>query len=138
MTIVKFMLSAILTAMIGIYLLRDLGLVELSVKSLSLGGQIVGGLLFGIGWALLGYCPGTSWGAVGEGRYDALWGIAGGWLGAALYAESYPFMQSTVLAWGDYGKITLPQLFGLHHWVMAALVAVAFLALFRFLEKKGL
>lgn len=138
MTIVKFMLSAILTAMIGIYLLRDMGMVELSIKGLSLGGQIGGGLLFGLGWGLLGYCPGTSWGAVGEGRYDAIWGIVGGWLGAALYAEVYPTMQSTVLAWGNFGKVTLPQLFGLNHWVMAGLLVMAFLFLFRFFEKKRL
>ncbi|HPE37640.1 MAG TPA: YeeE/YedE thiosulfate transporter family protein, partial [Spirochaetales bacterium] len=77
MTIVKFMLSNILVAMVGIYLLHDLGLVKLSVKATVLGPNIVGGLLFGLGWGLLGYCPGTSAGALGEGRLDALWGIAG-------------------------------------------------------------
>ncbi|MGE4290972.1 MAG: DUF6691 family protein [Desulfovibrio sp.] len=138
MTIVKFMLSAILVAMIGIYLLHDLGLIQLKIKATSLGGQVLGGLLFGAGWALLGYCPGTSWGALGEGRHDALWGIFGGWAGAALYAEAYPFMKAQVLPLGDYGKLTLPALFGLNHWVVVAVLAVAFLALFRFFERKGL
>jgi hypothetical protein len=50
MTIVKFMLSTVLIAMVGIYLLKDLGLVKLSVKSTNLGGNIIGGLLFGAGW----------------------------------------------------------------------------------------
>ncbi|MFZ5798551.1 MAG: YeeE/YedE thiosulfate transporter family protein, partial [Thermodesulfobacteriota bacterium] len=88
MTIVKFMLSTILTAMVGIYLLKDLGLIELSIKSTILGGNIIGGLLFGLGWGMLGYCPGTSMGALGEGRWDAVWGILGMLLGAALYAEA--------------------------------------------------
>ena len=73
MTILKFMLSAIVVASIGIYLLKDLGLIKLSVKSTSIGAQLLGGTLFGIGWGLLGYCPGTAAGALGEGRFDGLW-----------------------------------------------------------------
>lgn len=138
MTIVKFMLSAVLVAMIGIYLLHDLDLIKLSIKGVSLGGQIVGGLLFGIGWALLGYCPGTSWGALGEGRYDAFWGIFGGWVGAGLYAELYPTMKENLLPLGDFGKLTLPEMLGLNHWIVIALLCVAFLGLFRFFERKGL
>ena len=63
MTILKFMLSAIVVASIGIYLFKDLGLIKLSIKATSIGAQVVGGLLFGIGWGLLGYCPGTAAGA---------------------------------------------------------------------------
>lgn len=138
MTIVKYMLSTILVAMIGIYLLNDLGLVSLSIKATSLGGQIIGGLLFGIGWGLLGYCPGTSWGALGEGRFDALWGIFGGWAGAAIYAELYPAMKESILPLGAFGKLTLPGLLGLNHWVVIAVLVAAFLLLFRFFERKGL
>ena len=68
MTIVKFMLSSVLVAMVGVYLLKDLGLAKLSLKATVLGGNIIGGLLFGVGWGLFGYCPGTAVGAVGEGR----------------------------------------------------------------------
>ena len=82
MTIVKFMLSSVLVAMVGVYLLKDLGLVTLSIKPTILGGTVVGGLLFGIGWGLFGYCPGTAVGALGEGRWDALWGILGMLTGA--------------------------------------------------------
>ena len=67
MTIIKFMVTSVLVGMVGIYLLNDLGLVKLSVKSTNLGGNIIGGILFGLGWGILGYCPGTSAGAFGEG-----------------------------------------------------------------------
>ncbi len=69
MTIVKFMLSTILVAMVGTYLLKDLGLVKLSIKPTILGGVILGGLIFGIGWGLLGYCPGTSGWSTGGGKF---------------------------------------------------------------------
>jgi len=138
MTIVKFMLSTILVAMVGTYLLKDLGLVKLSIKPTILGSVILGGLIFGIGWGFLGYCPGTSAGALGEGRHDAIWGILGMLAGAALYAEAYPGMKKTVLTWGDLGKITFPQILGVNHWVIIAIIVIGGLLLFRWFEKKGL
>lgn len=138
MTILKFMLSAILVASVGVHLLADLGLATLSVKGTQLGAQVIGGLLFGIGWAMLGYCPGTSWGALGEGRFDGLWGILGGWLGAALYAEAYPAMKASVLSWGDFGTLTLPGLLGINHWLVIALLVLGCLLLFRLFERRRL
>jgi len=138
MTIVKFMLSAIIVASIGIYLFRDLGLIKLSMKSTSIGAQVVGGLLFGAGWGLLGYCPGTAAGAFGEGRMDGLWGILGMLCGGALYAEIHPFMDAHIIRIGDYGKIGLPQLTGLNHWVIILVLAVLSILLFRFFERKKL
>ena len=138
MTIVKFMLSTILVAMVGTYLLKDLGLIRLSIKPTILGGVILGGLLFGIGWGFLGYCPGTSAGALGEGRFDAIWGIFGMLVGAGLYAETYPALKSTVLTWGDLGKITFPQILGVNHWMVIPVFVAGGLLLFRSFEKKGL
>lgn len=138
MTIVKFMLSTILVAMVGTYLLKDLGLVKLSIKPTILGGVILGGLIFGIGWGLFGYCPGTSAGALGEGRWDALWGILGMLAGAALYAEAFPSMKKTVLTWGNLGKITLPQVIGVSHWIIIPLFVIGGLFLFRWFERKRL
>lgn len=138
MTIVKFMLTTILVGMVGVHLLVDLGLAKLSIKTLSLGGNLLGGVVFGLGWALLGYCPGTAGAALGEGRVDALAGMAGMVAGAALFAEFYPALKESVIAWGSLGKPTLPQLLGLGHWpVIAAFVAGGVLLL-RFIERKGL
>jgi hypothetical protein len=138
LTIVKFMLSAILVAMVGVYLLRDLGWARLSVKPTILGGNILGGLTFGLGWGLLGYCPGTAVGALGEGRWDALWGILGMLAGAAVFAEAYPFLKTTVLTWGNLGQITLPQVLGVNHWVVIPCMVLVALGFFAWLEKKGL
>jgi len=138
MTIVKFMFSTVVVGMVGVYLLKDFGLAKLAVKPTLLGANILGGLTFGIGWGLLGYCPGTSAGALGEGRWDAIWGILGMLAGAALYAEAFPFMKKTVLTWGDLGNLTLPEVLGLSPWVIIPVFAVAALALFTWFEKKGL
>ncbi len=138
MTIVKFMLSTVLVGMVGVYILKDLGLVKLSVKPTNLGANIIGGLIFGAGWGLLGYCPGTSAGALGEGRWDSLWGILGMLVGAAVFAEVYPTLKTSILTWGKLGKITLPQVLGVNHWVIVPIFIVGALALFRWFEKKGL
>ncbi len=138
MTIVKFMLSSILVGMIGIYFLKDLGLVKLAVKNTVLGANILGGLIFGLGWGFLGYCPGTAVGAVGEGRWDAVWGILGMLLGAAVFAEVFPILKATVLSWGNFGKITIPQILGINHWIVIGLFTIASLVLFWFFEKNNL
>jgi len=138
MTIVKFMLSSVIVGMVGIYLLHDLGLVKLSIKATILGPVIIGALIFGLGWGLLGYCPGTSMGALGEGRWDALWGILGMIVGAALFGEAYPAIEKTVYTWGNLGRITLPQVLRVSHWVIIPPFVVGALMLFRWLEKKGL
>ena len=138
MTIFKFMLTAIMVAAVGLYALKDMGVVALNLKATGLGAQIVGGTLFGIGWGLLGYCPGTAGGALGEGRLDAFWGLLGMLAGGGVYAALYPFLKATVIALGDMGKITLPEVVGVSHWVVIPLLILLFLGAFRLFEKKGL
>ncbi len=137
MTIVKFMLTTILVAMVGVYLLLDLGFIKLSIKPLILGGNVLGGLIFGIGWGIVGYCPATGMGALGEGRYDAAFGLLGMILGAGIYAEVYPIMKETVLTWGIFGKVTVPAALGINHWFVIMVLGVVFVGLFKWFEKKG-
>ncbi len=136
MTIIKFMFSAILVGMIGIVLCHDLGLIDYKIKTLSLGGQIIGGSLFGIGWALFGYCPGTAVGALGEGRWHAVWGVVGMLIGAGIYAQVYPLMKKTVLTWGSFGKLTIPEMIGVNQWIVVAVMSVLILMLFKIMGKK--
>lgn len=117
MTIVKFMMSAVCTGMVGIQLLFQMGMISLSIKSAVLGTNLVGGVIFGLGWAMLGYCPGTAVGSLGEGRVDALAGIVGMIVGAIIFAEMYPFTKLSIFSWGDLGKITLPSFTGTNPWI---------------------
>jgi uncharacterized RDD family membrane protein YckC len=59
-------------------------------------------------------------------------------VGAALYAEAYPGLQKTVLTWGDLGKITIPQVIGVNHWIIIPLFVIGGLLLFWWFEKKKL
>jgi uncharacterized membrane protein YedE/YeeE len=138
MTIFKFMLSAILVGMVGIILLTDAGIVNTSHKSMNLGGVLLGGALFGAGWAVMGFCPGTSIGALGEGRWHAVFAIMGMVAGAALYAQLYPFLKSTVLAWKDFGKLGLPEAMGISPWVIVPMFFAGIIGLFFWFEKKSL
>lgn len=138
MTIVKFMLSSIIVGMIGVYALVEQDLARLSVKPTVLGANILGGLIFGIGWGMIGYCPGTAVGALGEGRLDAAWGIVGMLVGAAAYAEAFPHLQDNVLTWGNYGKLTFPELMGISPWPVIGGFVLLCLGLFAFFEAKKL
>jgi uncharacterized membrane protein YedE/YeeE len=138
MTILKFMLSAIIVGMVGVALLSSMGIITMSHKPMNVGAILVGGGLFGAGWAIMGYCPGTSVGALGEGRWHAIFAIAGMVAGAAVYAEMYPFFKTTVLSWADFGKIGLPEALGVSPWIVIAVFIVMVLALFRWFESKGL
>jgi uncharacterized membrane protein YedE/YeeE len=115
--VAKVMLSAVVSGMLGIYLLRIPGLVRLHRKSGLVGSTVIGGLIFGVGFALLGYCPGTLAGAAGQGSLDALLGGAAGMLlGTGVYSVLYPRLEPRILNIGDFGKLTLPQLLSARTW----------------------
>jgi hypothetical protein len=109
------------------------------VKTGSWGKNAIGGLIFGLGFALLGYCPGTIAGAVGNGYLDALTGgLAGIILGSGLLAAVYPVLKKGILNLGYFGDLTLPRLFRMNRWVVIILLAVVLVVLMYFIERAGL
>ena len=137
-TVVKIMLTAVLTGMIGVHALRGMGLAALHPKPGAAGSTVVGGLIFGAGFGILGYCPGTAAGAVGQGSLDALFGgVAGILIGAGIFAAVYHRIHGPVLSKGHFGEITLPELLKVNHWVVVAAVAAMIVALLLWMEKSG-
>lgn len=133
-TVVKVMLSAILTGMIGIYLLRIQGLAQLHPKSGSIGSTVIGGLIFGVGFAILGYCPGTIAGAAGQGSLDAfVVGVPGIIFGTWIYASIYPHLTG-ILKLGEFGQVTLPELLHVDPKVVVTIAAVIILDILLALE----
>lgn len=123
-TVVKVMGTAVLVGSIGIFALAPLNAFSFHVKPLLLGGVLVGGVLFGIGMGLLGYCPGTSVAACGEGRKDAIAGVLGQLAGAFLFVATYGWLEPLINL-GEYGELTLHGLTGTSPWLWIALAAAA-------------
>jgi uncharacterized membrane protein YedE/YeeE len=141
-TVLKVMLTAILVGGAGIYGMRALGLqIDLHVKTAALLAVVAGGLIFGVGMAVLGYCPGTGIAALGDGSRHAAPGILGMLAGGALYAEAFPWLKDHVLGVADLGKETLVTVTSLSPWWffggMFALAVVGFSALEAWERRRG-
>jgi uncharacterized protein len=112
-TVIKVMLTAIIVGAVGVFALHALGLVKLHVKPTRYAANIVGGLIFGVGFALIGYCPGTGAAALGQGNLDAIAGVTGLMIGSYLFAEASGRLDKTLMKVGDRGKLMLPEMVGL-------------------------
>jgi len=138
-TVIKIMLTAVITGMLGVHLLRSLGLAQLHPKPGSLGASVIGGLIFGVGFALLGYCPGTVAGAVAQGYLDALFGgVVGILIGAGIFAALFQKLEGLVLHKGDFGELTFPQLLNVNPWAVVIPAGIVLTALLVLFEKVGL
>ncbi|MCA1757253.1 MAG: YeeE/YedE family protein [Bacteroidales bacterium] len=137
-TVVKIMLSAVATGMIGIYTMKSLGWIKLSLKSGSVGKNVIGALIFGVGFAVLGYCPGTIAGAIGNGYLDAIvGGLAGIVLGTWIFAVMYPGLKNGILKKGSFGDITIPRLLKVNDWVVVVPAVGLIVLLLFWIEKAG-
>lgn len=125
----QVMFTALITALVGLEFLRAAGLVDLEAvhrPETFLGAQAVGGLVFGAGFAIGGWCPGTAFVGLASGKADALAFLAGAGLGslgfAAFFADLQPLAES-----GACGIATLPASLGLPEFLVVLLVlAMAF------------
>ena len=134
-TVAKVMLTAIVVGMIGVFTLHHFGKVKLHLKPTRIGANIIGGLLFGAGFALLGYCPGTAAVALGQGSWDALFGMAGLVAGSWVFAELSAWLKGTIEKWGDLGKVLLPDLLHVPRRAFAIGLAVALITIILVLER---
>jgi uncharacterized protein len=140
-TVLRTMLTAVVVGAAGIYAMQALsaagliGAVSMHVKGAAVLANVLGGLIFGVGMVILGYCPGTGVAAIGEGSRHAVPGLLGMLAGAAFYAEVHPWAQSTILGVCDLGKQTLPGLTGLSPWVFIAALVVSAVGLFALLHR---
>ena len=137
MSVLKVMFSAILTAMVGVYILSSIGLLDFSLVYLIptyVVPQLVGGLVLGAGFVIGGYCPGTSMAGIATGRIDAGVYALGIFTGLIVYAEGYGWFEPWSKA-GDLGKTTLPKLLGLPYGIIVAAVVVLAVGAFLLAER---
>jgi len=121
--ILKFMLTAVTFSMIGFIIMGDLGLIEFNPKPLD-WGKLVGGLIFGIGMGLLGYCPGTLVSRIGEGKKDAWLGGFGMVLGILFYAMNIHFFKTTLLSKQINGNLF--EILNIHPWLIIPIATILF------------
>jgi len=130
LTVFKVMFTAIVTAMLGLFWLSWLGLVDLSlvrVLPTYLVPQLIGGLVFGVGFVMGGYCPGTCCVAAVTGKMDGWIHLAGMFAGIFLFGELLPLIGNWYSS-TPMGEITLSQIFNLSHGTMVLLIVLAALA----------
>lgn len=110
-TMLKVMLTAIAVGMVGAAALATFApaVAHLKVKSLYVWGVLVGGLIFGVGMAIAGYCPGTALVGLGGGVRDGLLAVAGALLGAFTFILAYPVLNPILMQPLDLGKLTLHE-----------------------------
>lgn len=126
LAVFKVMFTAIVTALLGLFYLSWAGVVDLSLVYYGptyLLPQIAGGLLLGIGFAVGGYCPGTSVVAIATGKVDALLFALGVFAGVFVFGEAYPAIRGLANA-TPMGEVTLPQILGLPYGVVVFLVVL--------------
>ena len=126
LAVFKVMFTAIVTAMLGIFYLSWLGIMDLSLVDLvttNLWPQIVGGLVLGFGCVIGGYCPGTSLVAAVTGRIDGMIFLLGAMAGMFAFGEAFPLLKGFYES-GNFGRLTLPQVFHLPYGLVVFLVVV--------------
>lgn len=126
LTVFKVMFTAIVTAMLGLFWLAWFGMLDLSrvfVLPTYLTPQLVGGLIFGVGFVSGGYCPGTCCVAAVTGKMDGWIHLAGMLAGIFIFGEVFPLLSSFYVS-TPMGQTTLDQFFGLPYGVTVFLVVV--------------
>lgn len=135
MWIIKLMATAIGVGTAGVYLLDFAGLAHMDVKPAHILGVAVGGIIFGCGWAISGYCPGTCVVGASEGKKDAISTIVGALVGTLVFSLLYPVLEPMLLEPLSFGKITLPGEIGINGLYLALPFSIMLIVLAFFVLK---
>ena len=134
-TAARVVLSAVVVGMVGLYAMYDLDWIRLRPSPGSVTTNVIGGVILGVGFALLGYGPALVMGAAGRGGLDALLGgVPGILLGAGLFAAALPWLKSRVLDSRRFSDRTLHRLFGVSHWLVILPLCALIVALLVWIE----
>ncbi|MEN9507716.1 MAG: hypothetical protein RLZZ621_279 [Gemmatimonadota bacterium] len=133
LSIIKFMATTIAIGMIVSYVVDAAvpGVMHWDVKPTYVLGVALGGLIFGVGFALGGYCPGTCVVGLGEGRKDAVVAIVGGIVGALVFTLVYTMILDPLIKPMDLGKVRIQDYVALPPIAIALVLGGGMLALMR-------
>ena len=131
----RFMVMAVAFSALGLAGLQSVGVGRMVILPTSLAATGIAGAIFGIGWGLAGYCPGTTWAAAGEGRMDAIFALVGGLCSTVVFAQLHETLIPLLylptnlgsLSLADWlggpviGALALFLIFGICTWIMGKL-----------------
>jgi uncharacterized membrane protein YedE/YeeE len=120
--IMQFMFFAVAVSLVGIYTLNVFSVGTINNLPFH-PGVVVGGLVFGVGFALTGYCPGTVIGALGQGKKDAIFVTLGAFLGTFLYAFAHKPLKAVLIDNSNFGNLSFDKLLGMSPAITAFLFA---------------
>lgn len=136
-TMLKVMLTAISVGMVGAAVLATFApdYAHLKVKSLYVWGVLVGGLIFGVGMAVAGFCPGTALVGLGGRTRDGLLAVLGGLTGAFVFILAYPALEPVLIKPMELGKLTLHEVLGVPYLAVALVVAAMLVGIIVWLNR---
>ncbi|HVO73845.1 MAG TPA: YeeE/YedE thiosulfate transporter family protein [Ignavibacteriaceae bacterium] len=131
-TVLRVFFTAGVTAMLGVIILGHFGLLDVNLIYINptfLWSALAGGFIMGLGFVIGGFCPGTSFCAAAIGKIDAMYFIAGSFIGVFIFAEGYPIFESFYKAefWGSprlFDTLGISQ--GLYAFLLTAMAIGAF------------
>jgi uncharacterized membrane protein YedE/YeeE len=139
-TVLKFMMTALVVTMLGVYPLRALGLITFpAIPETYVVGNLVGGLIFGVGMAAAGFCPGTAVAGAGEGKLDYLVpGLLGFLTGGVIFGLTYQSFMPQIKAIGNFGSVVIPDLWHINPYLAIFVFALMALVLFYLIDRVGM
>jgi rhodanese-related sulfurtransferase/uncharacterized membrane protein YedE/YeeE len=131
-TVVRVMFGAIVTAMLLLVVSAALGIVDMTtiaVPPTDIGAQVLGGVIFGGGFAVAALCPGTACVAAASGRRDGMAAVAGVFLGTLVTPLLWPALGTAAARAPREGAL-LPQDLGLPLWAVVLAITALGVAAF--------
>jgi uncharacterized protein len=133
-TMLKVLMTAMVTSMLVLGIMQQLGVFEFKLKELNLFSNILGGGVLGVGIALSGACPGTVFAQIGVGYKDAIFTFLGGLLAAFVYSFWNCSISDFFSQW-SIGKISLTDVLGVSQFSLTLGIAVLFVVFLIGLER---
>ena len=139
-TVLKFMMTALVVTSLGVFPLKALGLINFpTIPATYIVGNLIGGLIFGVGMALAGFCPGTAVAGAGEGKWDYIVpGLLGFLTGGVIFGLAYPSFMPKLLKIANFGNVSIPELWHINPILTVFVFALIALALFYAIDRLGL
>jgi hypothetical protein len=135
LTVMKFFFLAIGVGSVGMYIVDSLGTAHIAIAPFFPLGIIVGGIIFGIGWAVSGYCPGTVLVAMAQGKIDAMVTVLGGLAGALTLALTWDYIEPVLVDPLNYGSENISGVLGIRSIIVALVLGAAIAIFVAYLNK---